>query len=226
MRLIFTKTALSSAARRAMSLIATCCVLALVFASYEARAVVAYVQGNNVNPDEQIQTFGVTFTGAQAAGNLIIVAVGWRDDNAAGVDVSSISDTAGNTYVRAVGPTTAIYGRQSIYYARNIVAAAASANTVTVTMSDVVRWPNVRIMEYSGLDTASPLDAAAANTSVEGAETATSTVTLATTNANNLLVATNYVASTTASGDLNYTARMITGGGEIVHVMIVSIAVT
>ena len=43
---------------------------------------------------------------------------------------------SGNAYTLAVGPTTiAGFASQSIYYAKNIAAAAAGANTVTVTFS-------------------------------------------------------------------------------------------
>ena len=49
---------------------------------------------------------------------------------------------------------------QSIYYAKNIAAAAAEANTVTVTFSGAATAPDVRIAEYRGLDPVNPLDGA------------------------------------------------------------------
>ena len=48
--------------------------------------------------------------------------------------------------------------RQSIYYARNI---AAGSNTVTVTFNQAATFVDVRILEYSGLDTSNPLDVTA-----------------------------------------------------------------
>ncbi len=50
-----------------------------------------------------------------------MVVVGWNDGTAV---VSSVTDSKGNVYTRAVGPTT-VSGQlsQSIYYAKNIVAA-------------------------------------------------------------------------------------------------------
>ena len=56
----------------------------------------------------------------------------------------------GNTYTRAVGPTTTTGLTQSIYYAKNI---AGGSNTVTVTFNQAAAYPDVRILEYSGLDT-------------------------------------------------------------------------
>ena len=56
----------------------------------------------------------------------------------------------GNTYTRAVGPTTTTGLTQSIYYAKNI---AAGSNTVTVKFNQAAAYPDVRMLEYSGLDT-------------------------------------------------------------------------
>ncbi len=59
-------------------------------------------------------------------------------------------DSRGNVYVRAAGPTiNTTVETQSIYYAKNIVAAGAGANTVTVTFSNSVPYPDIRILEYS-----------------------------------------------------------------------------
>ena len=89
------------------------------------------------------------YTGAQNAGDLNVVVVGWYPGS--GVNVSSVTDSKNNTYVLAVGPT-AISGNatQSIYYAKNIPSAAAGANVVSVNFSGSVPEA-VRIVEYSGL---------------------------------------------------------------------------
>jgi phage gp45-like len=90
----------------------------------------------------------VPFVSAQAAGDLIVVAAGWNDSTAV---ISSITDTSGNTYTLAAGPTViAGLESQSIYYASNIVAAPAGANTVTVTFSPAATNPDIRILEYVG----------------------------------------------------------------------------
>ena len=50
----------------------------------------------------------------------------------------------------------------AIYYAPNIAAATAGANTVTVTFSAAVPFPDARIAEYSGISTSNPVDVAGA----------------------------------------------------------------
>src|SRR6202043_3536209 len=89
---------------------------------------------------------------------LNIVVVGWNDASAA---VKSITDTRGNTYILAVGPTAGTALTQSIYYARNI---AGGSNTVTVTFSRTAAYPDVRVLEYAGVDQTTPLDVTAAAT--------------------------------------------------------------
>ncbi len=89
-----------------------------------------------------------------------MVAVGWNDSTAT---VSTVTDKSGNTYTRAVGPTILSgFATQSIYYAKNIVAAAAGANIVTVTFSTAASFPDIRILEYKGADPSNPVDVTAA----------------------------------------------------------------
>ena len=89
----------------------------------------------------------MTYALAQTAGNLNVVAVGWNDTTST---VTSVTDSRGNSYTLAVGPTTGTGLRQSIYYAKNIV---AGSNTVTVTFNQAAAFVDVRMLEYSGLDT-------------------------------------------------------------------------
>ena len=74
---------------------------------------------------------------------------------------------------------------QAVYYAKNIVAAAANGNTVTVKLSAAAPLVDVRILEYSGVDTVNPLDGSSA--AVGNSATADAGP-LTTTNANDLLV--------------------------------------
>ena len=115
-------------------------------------------QTNYETPTGTATTVPVAFPLAQAAGNLNIVVVGWNDTSAA---VSSVADSRGNTYTRAVGPTAGSGLQQSIYYAKNI---AAGSNTVTVTFNKAATLPDIRILEYSGLSTSNPLDVTASGT--------------------------------------------------------------
>ncbi|HEY4210838.1 MAG TPA: LysM peptidoglycan-binding domain-containing protein [Steroidobacteraceae bacterium] len=170
----------------------------------------AYVQGNSNDPQSPTNTVSVTFTSAQTAGHLNVIAIGW---NNATSTISSVTDTAGNTYTLAIGPTTASgNGRQSIYYAKNINAAAANSNTVTVTFSGSVPYPDLRATEYSGINTTSPLDV---TKGASGSSTSTSSGSVTTTNANDLIIAANYVANSTSAAGSGYTQRMITADSSI-----------
>src|SRR5216684_607696 len=64
-------------------------------ASLVAAPSINYVQGNYANPQTPQTTVNVTFTAAQAAGDLNVVVVGWKDSTAT---VSVVTDTSGNIY--------------------------------------------------------------------------------------------------------------------------------
>jgi hypothetical protein len=112
-----------------------------------------FVQVNSAQPTSPATTATINYPLAQTAGNLNVVIVGWAD---ATTTVQSVTDSAGNTYTLAFNPTVGIGLSQAIYYAKNVV--AATSNTVTVTFSAAAQSPDVRILEYSGLDPATPLD--------------------------------------------------------------------
>src|SRR5262249_20319378 len=141
-----------------------------------APGIITFVQINSATPPgSSVSTVTVPFTAAQTAGNMNVVVVGWNDVSHA---VTSISDTKGNAYTAAVGPTTNPAGgglTQTIYYATNIKAAAAGANTVTVVFNGVPYYPDVRVVEYSGADPAFPVEITATGTG-STATSSTSTV--------------------------------------------------
>ena len=105
-----------------------------------------FVQQNSKTLNPSGSSVAVAYPKAQAAGNSNIVVVGWNDTSAA---VKSVSDNRGNSYALAVGPTKGTALTQSIYYANKI---AAGSNTVTVTFYRKAAYPDVRVLEYSGLD--------------------------------------------------------------------------
>ena len=113
-------------------------------------------QGSYALPQSTQASVSVAFPGAQTAGNLNVVAIGWSDATS---QVVSVVDTQGNSYAPAMSPTVQP-GIQShvIYYAANI--AGAAANSVTVTFNSAVSYPDVRIAEYRGIATTSPVNAA------------------------------------------------------------------
>src|SRR4051812_47762315 len=67
-----------------------------------AQSSIAFVQVNYATPQSAQTTVAVPFVAAQTAGNLNVVVVGWNDSTA---QVQNVSDTKGNVYAVAVGPT-------------------------------------------------------------------------------------------------------------------------
>ncbi len=190
------------------------------FSSVEQAASVTFVQLNYATPQSSVATVSVPFTGAQTAGNLNVVVVGWNDTTA---QVSSVTDTHGNAYQLAVGPT-AVAGAvtQAIYYARNIVAAAAGANIVMVSFTDAALYPDIRILEYAGMDPLSPVDVTASAT---GSTATSSTPPVVTTEASDMLFAANTVTTWTTGAGNGWTNRVITSpDGDIAEDRIVSTA--
>jgi uncharacterized membrane protein len=170
-----------------------------------AASTISYVQGNYATPQTPQTTVNVTFTAAQVAGDLNVVAVGWNDSTAT---VSAVRDSKGNVYTRAVGPTV-VSGAlsQSIYYAKNIAPAAAGTNVVTVTFSTAAVYPDIRILEYSGADPNNPVDVTAASS---GNSTSSSSGSATTTNATDLIFGANMVLTTTSGPGSGFTKRLLT----------------
>ena len=166
---------------------------------------ITFVQGNYATPQSPQTKVNVIFTAAEAAGDLNVVATGWNDGTAT---ITAVTDTSGNVYTRAVGPTV-ISGvaSQSIYYAKNIVAAAAGANTVTVTFSAAAAYPDIRILEYRGADPGNPVDVTAA---ASGNSATSSSGSVTTTNATDLLFAANLVLTITSGPGTGFTQRLLT----------------
>src|SRR4051794_27941733 len=137
----------------ALSLVS--CVLFALTAS----AAVSFVQVNSATPQSSPTSVTVTYTSAQTAGNLNVVVVGWNNSTAT---VNTVTDSKGNAYALAVGPTVLTgFLSQSVYYAKNIASATAGSNTVTVQFAGAAAFPDIRILEYSGADLVNPVDVTA-----------------------------------------------------------------
>ena len=171
-------------------------------------APVAFVQVNAAAPQSPAATLAVSFPQAQTAGNLNVVVVGW---NAAIGQVQGVSDTSGNVYALAVGPTVkAGFGTQSIYYAPNI----RRPGRAPMRYGDICGGGAVcRCADcgYSGVAPGNPVDGVAAGTG-DGALSDSGGVT--TTNAADLLVGANLVSSTTTGAGAGFTNRVITTAGR------------
>ena len=136
----------------------------------------------------------------QLASDTNVVIVGWRDATST---ISSVSDTAGNPYQVAAAVVRGSGLSQAIYYAANVNAAAAGANQVTVTFSQSVPFPDVRILEYGGLDPTAPLDVAK---SAAGSSKSANSGSVATGSVNELLVGGGTTASHFSAAGTNYTS--------------------
>jgi glucose/arabinose dehydrogenase/PKD repeat protein len=134
-----------------------------------------FVQVAAATPQSAQSTVSRIYPQAQVAGDLNAIVVGWNDSTG---NVTSVTDSAGNTYQLAAAVTRGNRVSQAVYYAKNIAAAAAGANTVTVRFDKAVNYADVRVLEYGGLDRANPLDvsksaAGSASTASSGAATTT-----------------------------------------------------
>jgi Fibronectin type III domain len=163
-----------------------------------------YVQGNYAVPQTPETTVTVPYAAAQTAGNLNVVIVGWDDST---THVSSVKDSKGHLYQLAVGPMVTGTFSQAVYYLKNISAAEAATNSVTVTFTAATKYPDIRILEYSGINPANPVDTVVGGT---GYSATSGSGAVTTTNATDLLVAANMVQTTTISAGSGFTKRLLT----------------
>jgi hypothetical protein len=137
-----------------------------------ARVQAASIEGSAVS------SVSTTFPASNTVGNLIIAFVRASTTT----QTITLTDSAGNTYSKAVSQTQTTDGHQTaIFYASNI---KAGTNTVTATFSASNNHPYLAIYEYSGLST---LDKTAAAQGATAA--ANSGATATTTSANELVFA-------------------------------------
>ena len=170
-------------------------------ASSTPTPILKYVQGADATPQTSQPSVPVTYTAVQTSGNLNVVIVGWND---AVNSVSSVTDSKGNPYQRATGPVIFNSLSQSIYYAKNI---AGGSNTVTVNFSGAATYPDIRILEYSGINTSNPFDVAAGS---GGTGTLSSSGAVTTSSASDLLVAGNVVANQTSGPGTGFAKKILT----------------
>jgi hypothetical protein len=178
-------------------------------ASFSSTSNISFVQVAAATPQSS-QTVAVSYPNSQTAGNLNIIVVGWNDTTAA---VQSVEDSSGNVYNLAIGPTDGMDLSQSIYYANNIV---GGYTTVTVTFSKVAYYPDIRILEYSGVGTLDKTAGASGNGSTANSGAVTTTA------EEELIFSANTVYAMTSGADTSFTSRIITQDGGIAEDSIVS----
>jgi hypothetical protein len=165
---------------------------------------ITYMQGSSASPQSAPKTVSAAFPSAEVAADLNVVLISWNDTTAT---VSSVTDSNGNAYKLATGTSaTSTDGPATIaiYYAAGI---AAGADTVTVTFTQNASYPELIVAEYRGLDPVSPFDVGAAAAG-NSATTDSGPATLS--GANELIVATNYIANYTTGPGPGFTQRFIT----------------
>ena len=181
--------------------------------TYEAPGAISFAQVASSDPQTPTATVTVSYPSAQTLGDMNIVVVGWNGTTAT---VQSVTDSAGNAYKLAIGPTSGTALRQSIYYAPNI---AGGSNTVTVTFSQAAAYPDIRILEYRGVTT---LDVTAG---ASGSSTSPSSGSATTSSANELIFGANTVATGNKAAGSGFTARIITSpDGDLAEDMVTTAA--
>jgi Domain of unknown function (DUF1929)/Bacterial Ig domain len=133
--------------------------------------------------------------------------------------ISSVNDAAGNSYQLAIGPSGNGSISQSIYYAKNIKLPASGLNTVSVVFSSPPAYPDIRILEYSGIDPVNAIDTA---TGASEPTMVTASGVINTTNPLDLLVAGNYVQWITTGPGANFTQRILTSDDDIAEDRVVT----
>jgi hypothetical protein len=170
---------------------------------------VAYVQIATATPSGFVQSASATFPRSQSAGDLNVVVVGWGDVTDS---VMQVSDITGNTYDLAIGPTRTTGVSQSIYYAKNI--SAAATNTVRVQFKLAVPRLDLRVVEYGELDTVAPLDTVAGQSGFGGMPTSGSTTTHT---AGEIIFGAGTTTDSFSDPGLRFTLRVLTADGDIVE---------
>jgi hypothetical protein len=166
--------------------------------TYTGTVAIGFAQVASATPQSPEATVAVSYPAAQTAGDMNVVVVGWNDTAAT---VQSVKDSAGNSYLLAIGPTSGTALRQSIYYAPNIV---GGSNKVTVKFSQAAAAADVRILEYRGVTTLDVTAGASGNSAAANSGAAT------TTSANELIFGANTVFTQNKTAGSGFTARIIT----------------
>ncbi len=177
----------------------------------------AFVQVVAAQPQTSQSSVSVIYSKAQVAGDTNILAIGWGDTTS---NITNVTDSKGNVYAVAAPTTRGSSQSQAIYYAKNITAAAANGNTVTVTFNSPAQFVDLRASEYSGLDTANPLDKTLSATGTAGTATTASATTAF---SNELIFGAGDTSGAFTAAGTSFTKRLITNpDSDIVEDRIVS----
>ena len=163
-----------------------------------------FVQVVAAQPQTAQTTVTVKFPKAQVATDTNILAIGWSNTTS---NITSVTDSAGNTYAVAAPTVHGSSQSQAIYYAKNIKAIAANTNTVTVKFSTAAQFVDLRASEYGGLDTTAPFDKSASGS---GNSNNATTPSVTTTFANELVFGAGDTSGFFTAAGTGFTKRIIT----------------
>ena len=176
-------------------------IILLATAASQGWAAIAYVNGSVFNGSGSNVSTMATAALNVTTGNLIVVTVSMNVSNDT---VTSVNDTAGNTYHQATGCYIGGNGGSDIWYAYNVTGNAS--NVVTVVIGSAGNYGAVTQLQYSGAGTTSAVFQTCGNGS-----TTSGTATSSSFNpsiANGVNVVNEYVqGSTTITQNGGYTAR-------------------
>lgn len=155
---------------------------------------IALVNTTSGTNDASAGSLGAT-AASHTAGNLIVVGVAWSNT----VNVSSVTDTAGNSYTSTGQKADHISSDfVEVFYAKNITGNAS--NVVTANFSANATFRRVMVHQYSGCDTTAPFTTGEGSTGV-GTGTAVATSSWSTATADEVIV-----AFTSGNNTATYTA--------------------
>jgi len=151
----------------------------------------------------------------QTAGNCNIIYIIHADNT---LVVSSVTDTSGNVYSEIVTPYSYVGAIETvthtIWAAPNIVAAAAGANTVTVTLSGTSVVLEVIAAEYYGVKTSLPLVDKQGSAGSDSTTSITSS-SFATTQATELILGLAVMVDGTPAAGSGFTLRLTAGANTM-----------
>ena len=130
---------------------------------------VSVTSGSAQTGGTSIATVGADF----AAGNLVVVLVHW---SAGGVDITSVTDSAGNTYASVIRYTNPAGGVVGMHYANNII--AGNGVVITATFSAATTFRRITAIQYAGGISGNPFDGAVGAFGMSGTASTTTPVTV------------------------------------------------
>jgi hypothetical protein len=162
----------------------------------------------------------VVFDMEQLEGDTNVVAIGWYDSD--GDVTEPVTDSKGNTYVR-IGEKRVVFSgdaplSQVIFFAKKIHAAGKGENRINVAWGSPVDGPDVRAVEYAGLDPDDPL---IGEVFEDGDDLTASTGEIEVKDSHALLFAALVTESEASEPGQNFVKRILTGSQNFVQDRIV-----